>query len=172
MVDFSFLQRGTFMENVGKIEMLTGCKGVVKLDDACFDNCIRMAISESYSRVMWNYTSYSIHRTGIKNFLGEELVLFAHIESANKIVELLRELSELGCRKFDSSFNEKGEERQCSLDFWWYTAPKQEKLLSDWMFFYEPQSEIFMEAISGDYNNWWMKMSLEEREEEYKSSLS
>jgi len=79
----------------------------------------------------------------------------------------LKEYSELEklpkARKEDTSYDGR------HSNFWWCIDSNES--YEDWMAFLQPQLTLFTEAVKNDRQNWWLKKTPEEREEEYKESL-
>ena len=169
---FYLVQRGTFAEKIPPDACLTGCKGIVSLDYMADVRFEMYAIPKAFRRIMWNYMNYGIYSTGIKTYEGRQLKLFCHSDKKDKIISAIKEFIECPWiiprpSQLDLAVNE----GHISTNFWWCIDFPREYNLSDWMLFYSEDEEKFKTAIENDYNNWWMKMLYEEREEEYKKSL-
>lgn len=174
MRDFYLVQRGTFAKTMPVDACLTGCKGVVSLDcmgDVRFELC---AVPKAFRRIMWDYQQYVVIATGISTPDGKVLKLFCRLDKSYKTISAIREFVD----KKTNWMIPKPSEMDLAVsgvhvptNFWWCIDPPREDNLSDWMVFYAEDEAKFKKAIANDYYNWWMKMSEEEREEEYKKSL-
>ena len=172
MEEFYLIQRGVFHESDRK--SLIGPGGVVRLYPMGSAEFEWGAIPRAYRRLMYHYKEYEIFNTGIYTPEKEELIVFSKKDCASKVIQgirlfieqpyILKEKSELekipNAKRGDTSYNRR------ITDFWWCID-----LYGNWMALLKPQYDLFKEAVESDYQNWWMKKTPEEREEEYKQSL-
>ena len=173
MANFWLIQRGTFRE---KGKYLTGSDGVVSLDYMGSAEFEFGAIPKAYRRLMYHFSEYEVFNTGIYTPEKDELMVFCRKSCSTEILYAisqyiekpyhLQEYSELEkvpkARKEDTTYD-------CRLsNFWWCIDIKS---YGDWMAFLEPHSKLLTEAIKNDYVDWWLTMTPEKREEEYKKSL-
>ena len=133
------------------------------------------AIPKAFRRMMYNFDKYSICQTGICSPEGEQLVIVCKSKQTAEIVRMLKEFiehpyslkeySELEkiptAKKDDTSFERR------STNFWWCIDHNE---YGDWMACMSSESAKLFEILTHDYENWWLKKSLEEREEEYRKS--
>ena len=175
MKRFYLIQRGNF-KNEGK--SLTGSDGVVNLDYMGATEFEWGAIPKAYRRMMYQFTEYEVFNTGIYTPEHEELMVFCRKDCSAEVIQAIRhfiehpyglkEYSDLEkvprATKIDRSYS-----RRC-CNFWW--CIDIDESYGDWMAFLQPQSTLFTESVKNDYENWWLKKSIEEREEEYEKSLN
>ena len=174
MGKFWLIQRGTFLE---KGKYLTGKNGVVSLDYMVSSEFQFSAITRAFRRLMYHFPEYEVFHTGIFTPERDELMLFCRKSFSEETIQAiheyiqnpyhLKEHSDLEkvpkAKKEDTSYNGR------HSDFWWCIDIKE--LYGDWMAFLQPQSKLLTEAVKNDYQDWWLDMSPEKREEEYQKSL-
>jgi len=168
---FYLIQRGCF-NNDG--DSLTGNTGVVNLDYMGSIEFELGAIPKSYRRIMHDFNDYIYVPTGIHTIENNELILFSNKVLANEILDSLssfiynpyklKEYSELE-KIPDSSLNDTGFDR-LKTNFWWCID-----INKDWMAFLNSNRKLFEKGINNDYNDWWLKKTEDEREQEYTKSL-
>ena len=174
MANFWLIQRGIFRDTGTS---LTGSNGVVSLDYMGSAEFEWGAIPKAYRRMMYHFSEYEVFHTEVFTPEHEELMLFCKKDCATEVIQSIRHFISLPyplkeatdlekvpkAKKEDTSYNRR------RSNFWWCIDIKE--TYGDWMAFLQPQSKLFTEAVQNDYQNWWLKKSLEEREEEYKESL-
>lgn len=172
MGTFNLVQRGAFIKGNHENASLTGCTGIVRLENMANPRFADETIPKAFRRVMKNYPEYNVYSTDIKSPDGKELKLFCHKDSAEATISAVRSFIEEPWALADMAF------LTCVtrgvnlyINFWWAVEQPAEGILTDWMAFLEPNEEIFKTAIANDYNRWWCRMSEEERESEYKKAL-
>ena len=175
MSKFRLIQRGKFRESG---TTLTGSNGVVNLDYMGSSEFEWGAIPKAYRRLMYHFSEYEIIHTGIYTPEKDELLVFCKKKSAENVVQSikefisnpyhLKEYSQLELvptsKKNDTSWWD-----HRYISFWWCIDIND--CHGDWMAFLQSNSNLFKKAVNNDYQNWWMKMTPEDREEEYKDSL-
>lgn len=177
MRKFSLIQRGTFQKESKGIYFLIGEDGVISLDYMGSAEFEFGAIPKAFRRLMYHYTEYEVFHTEIYTPEHDELMVFCRKNYAKEIIPAiqefvekpyyLQEYSELEkvpkAKKEDTSFM-----GHRYSNFWWCIDIKSS---GDWMAFLQSQSDIFTQAIKNDYQDWWLKKTSKEREEEYNKSL-
>ena len=166
---FYMVQRGTFTKKTEKRIYLTGCCGIVELDDM---KALANEVPKSFRRIMKHYMLYEVYSTGIKTPYGEELKVFCRSDKAEETIETIKEfIHQPWNLKAYSGLERVVDTNTVKANFWWSVeAPKQGRV-SDWMAFLDSDEESFKEAIERDYLDWWLSMSKEEREDEYLKAL-
>ena len=175
MANFELIQRGTFKE---KGKYFIGSDGVVSLDYMGSSEFESGAISKALRRLMYHFSEYEVFNTGIYTPEKDELMVFCKKDCSMAIIPAisqyienpyhLKEYSELEkvpkARKEDTSYGGR------LSNFWWCIDIKEP--YGNWIAFLQPHCKILTEAVKNDYQDWWLNMSPEEREKEYKESLS
>lgn len=173
MAKFYLIQRGSFNKDLSKeFDALTGETGLIDLDYMGYAEFEFGAIPHAYRRIMHNRGKYDYHILhDIKDHKGQPFVIFCETEHVEQIKEELKRYIENPYRlkSFCCIRNHiSGEET--STDFFWNIDIND---IGDWMgWFGEDKLDVFKKTFDKDYNEWWMKKSEDEREKEYKSSLS
>lgn len=176
MASFYLIQRGTFRETGTS---LTGKDGVVDLDYMGSFEFEHHAIPKAYRRLMYDFTDYSVFPVGIHTPEGDELMVFCQKEYSSAVVSairqyinqpyLLKKYSELDTVPYAKQDDTSLPWNTRRSNFWWCIdigVP-----YGDWIAFLEPQTELLIKALENDYQNWWMKKTPEDREEDYEKSL-
>ncbi len=168
---FYLIQRGKFNKDGNG---LTGRDGVVDLDYMGSAEFEFGAIPRSFRRIMHNFNNYVYTSTGIYTKENNELILFSNQESSSEILEglisfisnpyYLKEYSEL--EKIPNSSTKDTGLTKLRTDFWWCI-----EFNKDWMAFLNSNRELFERGINNDYNNWWLEMPEQVRNQEYVKSL-
>lgn len=166
---FYMVQRGTFTKKTEKRMYLTGCCGIVELDDM---KPLANEVPKSFRRIMKNYEEYSIYSSGVKTPYGDELKVFCRMANAKETLETIKEFIYRPWNlKVYSGMERVSDTSTVKANFWWSVEPPKVGRVSDWMAFLSSSEEDFKAAIEKDYLDWWLLMSEEEREEEYIKSL-
>ena len=175
MSKFYLIQRGQFRDSGTN---LTGRNGVVDLDYMGSAEFEWGAIPKAYRRLMYNFLEYEVFHTGIYTPEQDELLVFCNKNCSENVVQSIKEFidSPYHLKEYSqleliptSKKNDTSWWNHRSTDFWW--CIDKNNCHGDWMAFLKSSSEKFELAIKNDYQNWWLTMSPEEREDEYKSSL-
>lgn len=174
MAKLRLIQRGIFQDNgIG----LTGEDGVVDLDYMGNSEFECGAIPKAYRRLMYNFDEYEIIHTGIYTPEHDELLVFCLKNYAQYITQAISEFIDTpyhlqewsGLEKVPKAKKEDTSFSSHTTDFWW--CIDIEAPYGNWMAFLSPRLNLFMKAITNDYQNWWLKKTKKEREEEYRKSL-
>ena len=174
MYKFWLIQRG-FFEEKGKY--LTGDEGLVTLNYMGSAEFEFGAIPKAFRRLMYHFLDYDVFHTSFFTPDGEELLVFCNKKKSEDIIKAikyfienpyhLKEFSQL-----ERVTKDKKEEKTSHYytNFWWCIDDNR-RYCGDWMAFLSPKKELFVNAITNDYNDWWLKKTKKEREEEYHKSL-
>ena len=170
-MNFYLIQRGEFNQDG---EGLTGKTGVIDLDYMGSAEFEFGAIPKSFRRIMHDFNNYIYTPTGIYTKENNELILFSNQGLTDEILEglnffinnpyHLKAYSEL--EKIPNSSIKDTGFNKLRTNFWWCI-----EFNKDWMAFLNFNRKLFEKGINNDYNNWWLKKSEEEREQEYVKSL-
>lgn len=174
MGKFWLIQRGAFRQNG---TTLTGRNGVVNLDYMGASEFEWGAIPKAYRRLMYEFPNYGIFNTNIYTPEQEELLIFCKKEIAVELITAIQQFIESPYHLKKYSELEKVPEvkKEGTLyeyrrsDFWW--CIDFPSAYGDWMAFLQPQLQLFTDAITKDYETWWMDKTPDKREEEYRKSL-
>lgn len=174
MAKFWLIQRGTFKENG---QALTGPKGVVRLDYMGSAEFEFGAIPKAYRRLMYHFSEYDIFPTEIYTPENGSLVLFCREKYASDVIHGIQDFIKTPYSLKEFSELEKlptAKSSDISIDyrrsnFWWCI---DNNVNGDWMAFLKPHLNLFITVIKNDYASWWLNMPVEERDEEYRQSLS
>lgn len=174
MGSFYLLQRGYFNDRHEEDVILTGCKGVVTLEDMKAQEFAWNAVPKSFRRIMYFYRDYYVYSTRIRNSAGKELLIFARRDRAYETIEEVRRFINLPWElKAPGNLCEAiYGDTEVKTNFWWCIDIPQKGNVADWMAFFDDEKDRFNKAIGNDYNEWWLPMEYEEKESEYNRALS
>lgn len=163
MTKFNLVRWGSFKEE-GK--SLKGLEAVVMIYYG-YSKKMEAQLLKAYHRLMYHFTEYDVFHTEIYTPEHEELLVFCKKDCSTEVIQAIQEHSKLEkvpkAKKGDTSLN--GVPR----NFWWCIDIQE--TYGDWIAFLQPKSNLFINAVKNDYQNWLMSKTPEEREEEYKESL-
>ena len=175
MANFWLIQRGLFTTDTRNTSTLK-FPNTVDLDYMGAAEFEWGALPHSLRRMMYHFEKYEMFKTGIFSPEGEELMVFCTKEKSTDIIRMLKEyidkpyelkefseLEKIPTAKADDT----SWQGRCS-DFWWCIDRKG---LGDWMACMSSTSEKLLAALRHDYQFWWLSMSAEHQEREYKDSL-
>jgi len=175
MRDFYLVQRGSFTENMKPDAVLTGCKGIVSLEKMNSSEFGFGEIPKSFRRIMVDFPYYDVYPTTIKNCEGHELMVFARWDRAYDTVKALKFFTRVMSWELKETsrleYIERASENLGGTNFWWCIDRPNKNFSPDWMAFFNSHTSRFRKAISNDYNEWWMKMTEEEREVEHNRAM-
>lgn len=185
MRDMYLIQRGTIRPEVVKEYLdipsedrsarfnrpLTGREGVVSLDYMGAAEYEWGAIPATFTRIMYRYPYYRIHKSSISTKNDIPLWIFCPNGKFSEVeAALLRFLNDTNhtirlkewIRFRDVYMANPGDDMKYAENFWW-------DIENDFLFWFggDDYANTIMEAISTDYNSWWKTLSDEEVEERY-----
>lgn len=173
MAKFRLIQRGTFRKS-GKY--FTGKEGVLDLEYMGSSEFEFGAIPKAFKRLMYHFLNYEVFSTGIYTPEHDELLVFCRKEFAEEIIQLVQQYIQKPYQLkeysgLDKIPKGKGDQKyDClnSTNFWWCIDIKS---YGDWMAFLQPQSELLVNSLKNDYEDWWVKKDAQTREADYRESL-
>lgn len=177
MGKFYLIQRGKFRDLKKKdYKGLTGRNGLIDLDYMGNAEFELGAIPNSYRRILHDRPDYIFHYVNdIKDYNGKILVIFCRKDKAELIEKEMRVFIEQNYKlKTWSLLPERiagakyyDKDSLSTRDFWWNVDEYSN--VSDWMcWFGMDKLTPFKNMIDYEYNEYWMKKSEKEREEEYR----
>ena len=174
MTNFWLIQRGIFKKDCSQSP--EGLDSIVYLDYMGSPEFERGAIPKAYRRIMYHFNDYQLFHTGIYTPNRKELLVFCKKDCCDKIIGAIKEyvtnpypIKTFSCLdKITTAKKSSWERKRC--DFWW--CIDQDKTYGNWMAFLEPCQTVFWENINWDFQNNWLKLSHQEREDAYKNSLN
>lgn len=181
---FYLIQRGKFNNDKLKTAFtLTGRNGLIELDYMGAAEFEWGAIPKAFARIMRQYDKYSLHVTDITTRTGMPFCLYCRDDRYGIILSAIKEyianpyqLKEWS--NLTEHFKEhvgRWDKHALQTNFWWcidkadLDADENDRyanLVGDWIAFNGPgiRQEAFTRVMDVNYNEWWMKMTEEERE--------
>lgn len=166
------IQRGKFNPEK-EFAGLTGRNGLIDLDYMGSAEFEFGAIPYAYRRIMGYFDNYSLFDTGMKTVKGVPFKIFCKTYNQKEILTMIQSyienpyhLKEYSALEFHFKDSAVFMSRRANTNFWW-------DIKHDWIAFIgaADRDKLFISCIEKDYNEWWLKKSKEDREEELKLSF-